>query len=70
VAVEDSVPGAMAAVGAGCPTIGNVMFVPAEERRERVFDLEAVGVADVISSWEELEQLLESFEVAGAGVGR
>jgi HAD superfamily hydrolase (TIGR01509 family) len=70
VAVEDSVPGAMAAVGAGCPTIGNVMFVSAEERRERVFDLEAAGVADVISSWEELELLLESFEVAGVGVGR
>lgn len=70
VAVEDSVPGAIAAVGAGCPTIGNVMFVPVEERRQRIFELEAAGVADVISSWEELELLLESFEVAGAGVGR
>jgi HAD superfamily hydrolase (TIGR01509 family) len=69
-AVEDSVPGAQAAVGAGCWTFGNVMFVPAGERAERAAALEATGVAAVISSWEELELLLESLEPAGAEAGR
>jgi len=65
-AIEDSAPGATAAVRAGCLTVGNVMFVPAAERAQRKADLEAVGVIDVISSWEELEPLLESVAV-GAG---
>jgi beta-phosphoglucomutase-like phosphatase (HAD superfamily) len=69
-AVEDSVPGAIAAVGAGCRTIGNVMFVPAGERAERTAALECAGVDGVISSWEELELLLESFEAVGAGTAR
>jgi beta-phosphoglucomutase-like phosphatase (HAD superfamily) len=57
-AVEDSVPGARSAVGAGCPTIGNVRFVPAAERAERVAQLLDVGVLTVVSSWAELTQLL------------
>jgi beta-phosphoglucomutase-like phosphatase (HAD superfamily) len=61
-AVEDSVPGALAAVAAGCRTIGNVMFVPSAERARRVDELERAGVSDVVSSWEELELLLESTE--------
>lgn len=69
-AVEDSVPGAQAAIGAGCRTLGNVMFVPAAERAERAAALEAGGVAAVISSWRELEQLLESADAAGAGATR
>jgi HAD superfamily hydrolase (TIGR01509 family) len=64
-AVEDSAPGARAAVRAGCPTVGNVMFVPAAERAGRRAELEAVGVLDVISSWDELELLLESAAAAG-----
>jgi HAD superfamily hydrolase (TIGR01509 family) len=67
-AVEDSVPGALAAVDAGCRTIGNVMFVPAGERAERAAALECAGVVEVISSWEELELLLESSELARVGV--
>jgi HAD superfamily hydrolase (TIGR01509 family) len=63
-AIEDSVPGAQAAVAAGCPTLGNVMFVPADERVDRIAALEAAGVIEVISSWEELELLLESAELA------
>jgi beta-phosphoglucomutase-like phosphatase (HAD superfamily) len=66
-AIEDSVPGAMAAVGAGCPTVGNVAFVPPEERLGRIPELEAVGVIEVISSWSELELLLESTGMAGVG---
>jgi beta-phosphoglucomutase-like phosphatase (HAD superfamily) len=62
VAVEDSVPGAQSAVAAGIPTVGNVQFVPPSERRERIVQLRAVGVTAVISSWAELEQLLDPLE--------
>jgi beta-phosphoglucomutase-like phosphatase (HAD superfamily) len=57
-AVEDSVPGARSAVGAGCPTIGNVRFVPPAERAERVDQLLEVGVLTVVSSWAELSRML------------
>jgi HAD superfamily hydrolase (TIGR01509 family) len=57
-AVEDSVPGALSAVAAGFATIGNVAFVPASERRERVDALYDAGVAAVVNSWSELEALL------------
>jgi beta-phosphoglucomutase-like phosphatase (HAD superfamily) len=67
-AVEDSVPGALAAVDAGCRTIGNVMFVPPAERAERAAALECAGVVEVVSSWEELELLLESPEPARVAV--
>jgi HAD superfamily hydrolase (TIGR01509 family) len=67
-AVEDSVPGALAAVDAGCRTIGNVMFVPPGERAERTAALECVGVVEVVSSWDELETLLESSQQAQAGM--
>ncbi|MGY1604340.1 HAD family hydrolase [Geodermatophilus sp. SYSU D00815] len=56
-AVEDSVPGALAAVRAGCPTIGNVRFVPVDERAARAADLRAAGALTVVSSWAELAQL-------------
>jgi beta-phosphoglucomutase-like phosphatase (HAD superfamily) len=67
-AVEDSVPGALAAVDAGCRTIGNVMFVPAAERSERAAALECAGVVEVITAWKELELLLGSSERARVGV--
>ena len=57
-AIEDSVPGALSAVAAGFVTIGNVAFVAADERRERIDALYAAGVADVVASWSELESLL------------
>jgi HAD superfamily hydrolase (TIGR01509 family) len=57
-AVEDSIPGAEAAVAAGFPTLGNVMFVPPAERQARIGALEAAGAAGVISSWAELERTL------------
>jgi HAD superfamily hydrolase (TIGR01509 family) len=69
-AVEDSVPGAVAAVETGCRTIGNVMFVPPGERMDRVAALECVGVAEVISSWGQLELLLEPSGAVGAGAER
>ncbi len=57
-AIEDSVTGARAAVAAGFPTIGNVLFVPPEEREERVDALRAAGVEAVVGSWRELEDRL------------
>ena len=57
-AVEDSLPGAQSAVAAGVATVGNVMFVPAEERDERRRCLTEAGVATVVESWEELAAML------------
>jgi beta-phosphoglucomutase-like phosphatase (HAD superfamily) len=57
-AVEDSVPGALSAVRAGCPTVGNLRFVPAAERAERAAQLTDAGVLAVVSSWAELTDLL------------
>jgi beta-phosphoglucomutase-like phosphatase (HAD superfamily) len=57
-AVEDSVPGALSAVRAGCPTVGNLRFVPPAERAEREALLRAAGVLAVVSSWGELTELL------------
>jgi len=53
-AVEDSVVGAASALAAGHPTIGNVMFVPAEERRARIGALRDAGVHGIIHSWDDL----------------
>jgi beta-phosphoglucomutase-like phosphatase (HAD superfamily) len=57
-AVEDSVPGALSAVRAGCPTVGNLRFVPPAERAERAARLREAGVLTVVSSWAELTDLL------------
>jgi len=57
-AVEDSVPGALSAVRAGCPTVGNLRFVQPAERAEREAQLRAAGVVAVVSSWAELTELL------------
>jgi beta-phosphoglucomutase-like phosphatase (HAD superfamily) len=58
VAVEDSVPGVIAAVAAGHPTIGNVAFVPPGETGERTTALEGAGAAAIIGSWRGLVELL------------
>ncbi|MGY1783678.1 HAD family hydrolase [Geodermatophilus sp. SYSU D00698] len=57
-AVEDSVPGALSAVRAGCPTVGNLLFVQPAERAEREAALWEAGVLAVVSSWQELADLL------------
>ncbi len=57
-AVEDSVPGALSAVRAGCPTVGNLLFVQPAERAERDAALREAGVLAVVSSWQELADLL------------
>ena len=57
-AIEDSPTGALSAVGAGFPTVGNLRFVAADERDERREELVSAGVFAVVSSWRELEELL------------
>ena len=53
-AVEDAVPGVMSAVGAGVETVGNVAFVPVEERYARAAALVDAGASSVIASWDDL----------------
>jgi len=65
VAVEDSVPGAQSAVAAGIATIGNLQFVPPAEREEREGQLRDVGVAAVVTSWSEVEQLVQQPPAGG-----
>jgi beta-phosphoglucomutase-like phosphatase (HAD superfamily) len=57
-AVEDSVPGVRSAVGAGCPTVGNLLFVPEPERARREADLLDAGALAVVGSWGELADLV------------
>jgi beta-phosphoglucomutase-like phosphatase (HAD superfamily) len=59
-AIEDSLSGASAAVGAGFPTVGLLQFAPTEEREARGEALGAIGVAGLVDSWEQLEALLVS----------
>jgi HAD superfamily hydrolase (TIGR01509 family) len=57
-AVEDAVPGVQSAVAAGCPTIGNLLFVQPAEREQRAADLLAAGALTLVGSWQELADLL------------
>ena len=57
-AVEDSMVGALSAVRAGCPTVGNLRFVAEEERAERAEQLREAGVVAIVTSWTELVELL------------
>jgi beta-phosphoglucomutase-like phosphatase (HAD superfamily) len=57
-AVEDSANGALSAVTAGHPTVGIVQFVSEGDRADRIGALRDAGVAAVVGSWAELEDLL------------
>lgn len=57
-AVEDAVAGVRSAVAAGCPTVGNVLFVPAPERAERTAALLDAGALLVVGSWDEVADLV------------
>jgi beta-phosphoglucomutase-like phosphatase (HAD superfamily) len=57
-AVEDSAPGVRSAVGAGCPTVGNLLFVAPAERAARAAELLDAGALAVVGSWTELAGLL------------
>jgi HAD superfamily hydrolase (TIGR01509 family) len=51
IAIEDSLPGALSAIAAGFPTLGNVCFVPPAERPERERTLHEAGADAVLASW-------------------
>ena len=71
-AVEDAVAGVRSAVAAGCPTVGNVRFVPEPERAGRTAALLAAGALTVVDSWAQLADLLPAAtgDLSGAGAGR
>jgi len=56
--VENSAAGATSAVRAGCPTVGNLLFVPAGARPQRRAQLVDAGVLTVVTSWPELAEVL------------
>ena len=58
VAIEDSVAGATSAVAAGFPTIGNLQFVAQAERADRHAALTQLGVSAIVTSWQEILDLL------------
>lgn len=66
-AVEDSVPGVTSAVAAGFPTVGNLMFVPADERRTRSAELIDAGAFALTDSWRALADFLMLSTVTGGG---
>jgi beta-phosphoglucomutase-like phosphatase (HAD superfamily) len=68
IAVEDSLPGARSAVAAGIAAVGNLTFVPAEERAKRRRDLHDAGVLALIESWGEVAAML--LEAAPVGAER
>jgi HAD superfamily hydrolase (TIGR01509 family) len=65
-AVEDAPAGVRSAVGAGFPTVGNLIFVPPDEREERTAALVEAGAGAVVSSWWELVELLGIAPAAAA----
>jgi HAD superfamily hydrolase (TIGR01509 family) len=69
-AVEDSAAGVRAAVAAGCPTIGNLTFVPPAERAARTAQLRRLGVLAVIESWAELAALDVEGSAKSVGPGQ
>ena len=68
-AVEDSVPGVQSAVAAGCPTVGNLLFVAPGEREARTAQLLDAGALAVVDSWAQLAGLLlPVLTAAGSGL--
>ena len=51
--------GAQSAVAAGIATIGNLQFVQPGEREQRDKELRDCGVVAVVTSWSEVEQLVQ-----------
>jgi HAD superfamily hydrolase (TIGR01509 family) len=57
-AVEDSVAGVRSAVAAGCPTVGNLLFVLPAERAERAAALRDAGALAIVESWQQLADVV------------
>lgn len=66
-AVEDSLPGVTSAVAAGYLTVGNLMFVPDDERRVRSEELVDAGAVALTDSWRALADFLMLSAVTGDG---
>jgi beta-phosphoglucomutase-like phosphatase (HAD superfamily) len=66
IAVEDSLPGAQSAVAAGIATIGNLTFVPVEERAKRRQDLHDAGVLALVESWADVAAMMLEATPVGA----
>jgi HAD superfamily hydrolase (TIGR01509 family) len=66
-AVEDSVAGVTSAVAAGYYAVGNVMFVPADERQSRTRELLEAGAVAVTDSWRALADSLILASVTSGG---
>lgn len=66
-AIEDSVPGVKSAVAAGYLTVGNLMFVPADERSCRSAELIDAGAVAITDSWQALADSLMLSPVTGGG---
>jgi beta-phosphoglucomutase-like phosphatase (HAD superfamily) len=60
-AIEDSVAGVTSAVSAGYITVGNLMFVPADERPCRRAELIKAGAVAITDSWSALADALLSW---------
>lgn len=56
-AIEDSPPGVLAALGAGVPVIGNVVYALQAERDRRRKELAALGAFAVVESWSSLTEV-------------
>jgi HAD superfamily hydrolase (TIGR01509 family) len=59
-AIEDSAPGVASAVAAGYVTVGNLMFVPPDERPCRGSELLDAGAIAISDSWQALTDALLS----------
>ena len=66
-AVEDSVPGVTSAVAAGYYAVGNVMFVPGDERQSRTKELLDAGAIAVTDSWRALADSLAATAAVTSG---
>jgi beta-phosphoglucomutase-like phosphatase (HAD superfamily) len=65
-AVEDAVAGVLSAVAAGFPVVGNIQFVPAAEREQRIVALREAGANAIVHSWTGLARLLAEGDGAEA----
>ncbi len=57
-AVEDAPAGVESARRAGFAVVGNLVFVPPEERTQRAEELLAAGASSIVESWYELQDAL------------
>ena len=64
-AVEDSVAGVSSAVAAGYLTVGNLMFVPSDERQCRSAELIDAGAVAITESWRAIADVLLLSTVTG-----